>query len=118
VKASLAVVVKQIEANLTLAKSLYDLVIPEALPAWHRVRAANSLANSGASWSSIVAMHNSGTYNNQYLVIDLKKFVKGEVYASAPNVTQLRITLDCLRHFLPVFYGSLSKFLAWLWMVM
>lgn len=45
--------------------SLYDVVVPEALPAWHRVRAANALAADGHSWAAILARHNSGTYNNQ-----------------------------------------------------
>lgn len=54
--------------------SLYDLVVPESLLAWHRVRIANLVANSGAEWGDIIKMYNSGTYNNQYMVVDLKRF--------------------------------------------
>ena len=42
--------------------------------AWQRVRTANQLADGGAEWYSIVAEHNSGTYNNQYMIVDTKKF--------------------------------------------
>lgn len=51
--------------------SLYDGVVPEALPAWHRVRAANALAADGHSWAAILARHNSGTYNNQVFCCSL-----------------------------------------------
>lgn len=54
--------------------SLYDLVKPESLLAWQRVRAANYLAKDGQEWGDIMKLYNSGTYNNQYMVIDLKKF--------------------------------------------
>ncbi|XP_077973050.1 phospholipase B-like 1 [Styela clava] len=54
--------------------SLYDLVFPESLLAWQRVRAANFLATNGKEWGEILKMYNSGTYNNQYMIIDLSKF--------------------------------------------
>jgi hypothetical protein len=59
--------------------SLYDEVYPEALPAWLRVRAASALATSGKEWAETVAMHNGGTYNNQYMVVDAKRFAPGQV---------------------------------------
>lgn len=53
--------------------SLYAQVTPQTLPAWYRVRAANHLATSGDDWATVVSKHNSGTYNNQYMVVDLKR---------------------------------------------
>ena len=53
-------------------------MIPQSLPAWVRVRVANALADSGERWAELVAKHNSGTYNNQYLVVDAKRFVPGQ----------------------------------------
>lgn len=50
-------------------QTLYDLITPHSLPAWIRVRVANALAKSAEDWTCIVAKHNSGTYNNQYLVL-------------------------------------------------
>ena len=42
--------------------------------AWHRVRAANQLTDSGPAWYDMVSRYNSGTYNNQYMVLDTKRF--------------------------------------------
>ena len=39
------------------------------------------LADSGEAWTGLVAQHNSGTYNNQYVVVDLKRFRPGKVHA-------------------------------------
>ena len=63
--------------NNIFDNDLYDLVVPESLPAWMRVRAANSLSKSGSDWYSNVARYNSGTYNNQYMVVDTNKFTPG-----------------------------------------
>ena len=50
------------------------------------------LADSGAAWTDVVARHNSGTYNNQYVVVDLKRFRPGQVlpaFALAPHHVML-----------------------------
>jgi len=39
---------------------LYDLVKPQTLFAWQRVRVANMMAHSGHEWFNIVRMYNSG----------------------------------------------------------
>lgn len=62
------------EQKSVLDRKLYSLVTPRALLAWQRVRLANALATDGAEWADLVARHNSGTYNNQYIVVDLKRF--------------------------------------------
>ena len=43
-----------------------------------KCRIANALARSGREWAQIIAHSNSGTYNNQYMVIDLKLFQPGQ----------------------------------------
>lgn len=63
---------------------LYKLVVPQSLLAWQRVRVANQFANGGAEWSAVIDWHNSGTYNNQYMLVDLKLFTPG---AALPNDT-------------------------------
>ncbi|XP_006170029.1 LOW QUALITY PROTEIN: phospholipase B-like 1 [Tupaia chinensis] len=59
--------------NSVYNKTLLKKVKPETLLAWQRVRIANMMANSGKSWAEIFSKYNSGTYNNQYMVLDLKK---------------------------------------------
>lgn len=57
---------------------LYSLSSNQAALSWHRTRAANMLADNGPHWAEVARMYNSGTYNNQYMVVDLKLFEPGE----------------------------------------
>lgn len=63
--------------NSIFNATLWDLVKPQSLLAWQRVRTANQLSSSGPEWYDNVAAHNSGTYNNQYMIIDASKFTPG-----------------------------------------
>lgn len=65
--------------NSVYNHELYKKVHPESLFAWQRVRLACQNAHNGKEWSEIIATHNSGTYNNQYMVVDYNKFKKGAV---------------------------------------
>ncbi len=69
--------------NSIFNTSLWDLVTPKSLLAWQRVRTANQLANSGPEWYELVSQYNSGTYNNQYMILDSKLFVPNN--ALPPN---------------------------------
>lgn len=53
--------------------SLFKLVTPQSLLAWQRVRVSNMMARDGKEWASVFSKYNSGTYNNQYMVVDLNK---------------------------------------------
>ncbi|XP_038047254.1 phospholipase B-like 1 [Patiria miniata] len=68
-------------------QTLYKMVKPESLLAWQRVRVANLMANSGAEWGKIVAKYNSGTYNNQYMVVDRKR-ISGELLDGTLTVVE------------------------------
>ncbi|XP_054974200.1 phospholipase B-like 1 isoform X1 [Sorex araneus] len=59
--------------NSVYNKTLLKYVVPQSLLAWQRVRVANMMANGGKEWATIFSKYNSGTYNNQYMVLDLKK---------------------------------------------
>lgn len=43
-----------------------------------RSMVANRLATNGKSWTKIFSQYNSGTYNNEWLVVDYNKFTPGE----------------------------------------
>uniref|UniRef100_A0A8D0DI50 Phospholipase B-like n=1 Tax=Sander lucioperca TaxID=283035 RepID=A0A8D0DI50_SANLU len=57
--------------------SLFSQLDPHSLLAWQRVRLANSLAHSGEEWAHIFSKYNSGTYNSQYMVVDLSRVSLG-----------------------------------------
>ncbi|XP_071963948.1 phospholipase-B 81-like [Antedon mediterranea] len=65
--------------NNVFNSELYTHVKPESLLAWQRVRLAHLLANNGSEWADIVSKYNSGTYNNQYMIIDRKKISKTRI---------------------------------------
>ena len=46
--------------NNVFNMSLYDLVTPKSLLAWHRVRVANMMAHNGQEWSRALSQFNSG----------------------------------------------------------
>ncbi|KAL5018080.1 hypothetical protein ScPMuIL_003802 [Solemya velum] len=58
--------------NSIFNTSLYQFITPDSLLAWQRVRVANAMAHTGKEWATVLAKFNSGTYNNQYMVLDLK----------------------------------------------
>eukprot|EP00873_Tetraselmis_striata_P025707 jgi/Tetstr1/445971/TSEL_000300.t1 len=59
-------------------KSLYDVLQPECALMWQRVQVANMGARSGQEWTSLFAEQNSGTYNNQWMVLDVHALMAGE----------------------------------------
>ena len=53
--------------------SLYDLVKPQSLLAWHRVKVANTMASTSQMWAEIVAKYNSGWFTRRKESIRLFK---------------------------------------------
>jgi len=64
-------------SNNLMNNTLLKLVTPKSLLAWQRVRAANYLARSGKEWHTSFSKSASGTYVNQYMVVDFKLFTPG-----------------------------------------
>lgn len=57
-----------------LDESLYALVSPQGgVAAWIRLLVANMLARTGEEWTTVFAKFNSGTYNNQWMIVDYNK---------------------------------------------
>ncbi|CAG2118292.1 unnamed protein product, partial [Medioppia subpectinata] len=46
---------------------------------------ANRLATGGRQWTEIFARYNSGTYNNQFMIVDYKLFTRGTPVAQLPD---------------------------------
>jgi hypothetical protein len=61
-----------------LNMSLYEYVTHRSVFYWIRVSAANRLAASAPEWVEIFSTNNSGTYNNQWIVFDTKRFTPGK----------------------------------------
>jgi hypothetical protein len=53
---------------------LYELITPQSLLSWIRVRSANLIAIDGQDWISKFSYDHSGTYANQWMVLDFTKF--------------------------------------------
>ena len=58
--------------------SLWQYVIPQSLLTWQRVRISNAISISGLDWVNNFAKYNSGTYNNQWIILDYKLFKPNE----------------------------------------
>eukprot|EP00038_Savillea_parva_P007022 m.167351 g.167351 ORF g.167351 m.167351 type:complete len:562 (-) comp12814_c0_seq1:149-1834(-) len=58
--------------------TLLDLITPHSLLAWQRVRVASAIAKTGEEWYTTFKTHASGTYVNQYMVVDFNLFQPGE----------------------------------------
>lgn len=58
-------------------KDLWKYVTTDSMLYWIRIMVANRLAYTGQDWASLFALHNSGTYNNQWMVVDYKLFESG-----------------------------------------
>jgi len=63
--------------------SLYDLITPNSLMAWQRIRVAHVVAKTGEEWWQAAKTAFSGTYSNTYMVVDWKLFTPGQ--AIVPN---------------------------------
>lgn len=55
--------------------SLYDFITPDdVILEWMRSMIANRLAVDGNDWANTFLLLNSGTYNNQWMIVDYNKF--------------------------------------------
>eukprot|EP00698_Gefionella_okellyi_P023044 TRINITY_DN7740_c0_g1_i1.p1 TRINITY_DN7740_c0_g1~~TRINITY_DN7740_c0_g1_i1.p1 ORF type:complete len:554 (+),score=107.20 TRINITY_DN7740_c0_g1_i1:208-1662(+) len=68
--------------NDVFDKSLYQHITTQSVLCWMRSIVANMLAVNGSQWTQIFARYNSGTYNNQWMVVDYKRVVPGQPIAA------------------------------------
>jgi len=64
--------------NNVMNASLYANVTTDTVPYWIRIGVANRMSDSGPEWMKHFGMYNSGTYNNQWMVLDTKLFTPGQ----------------------------------------
>lgn len=69
--------------NGVMNTSLFVAVVPRTVSEWLRTMAATYLADNGEMWTTYFSRENSGTYNNQYMVVDFKLYSPGSTVA--PN---------------------------------
>lgn len=75
--------------NHIFNNSILEILTPRSAVSWQRVRVANMLAANGSAWADLLARENSGTYNNQYIVVDLKRFVPHKVWWLAVHASKI-----------------------------
>jgi len=59
--------------------TLFLAVLPHSVSEFLRVMTATFLAHGGEEWTRYFATENSGTYNNQYMVVDFKLYTPGNL---------------------------------------
>jgi hypothetical protein len=59
--------------------SIYEFTTPETLLMWPRMIYALRTSDNGQQWGQQFLRENSGTYNNEYFIVDLKRFTPGSV---------------------------------------
>jgi hypothetical protein len=64
--------------NVNFNYSLYDLLTTNSLLTWVRTLHAAWSSDSSPQWATEFLRENSGTYNNQYVVVDAKLFTPGK----------------------------------------
>jgi hypothetical protein len=57
---------------------LWKYVTTETNLYWIRNLVANRLSNNGSEWAQWFSLFNSGTYNNEWMIVDMNKFTPGE----------------------------------------
>lgn len=57
-------------------KTQYEFLSEETVPASFRAMAANRIALDGCHWTRQFQKHNSGTYNNQWIIINYKNIIR------------------------------------------
>lgn len=95
---------------------------PNLLLYWMRTMVANRMATSAPHWTQLISKFNSGTYNNQWMVLDLNKFTPGQdlpddtlwIAEQFPGVVGTRDVTSMLRYgYYPSYNVPMIKELFW-----
>jgi hypothetical protein len=64
--------------NGNMNADLWKLLTPSSVLSWVRANVANAVSSSAPQWTQLFSTENSGTYNNQWMVLDMNQFTPGE----------------------------------------
>jgi hypothetical protein len=89
--------------NLTMYEGNIN---PQSVLYWTRVMISTRSATSAPNWASTMAKYNSGTYNNQWMILDLSLFTPGQplkpntmwVCEQFPGIVKSRDVTEMLRY--------------------
>ncbi len=59
--------------NSLFNNDLFDKLNPQSLLCWQRAMISNRISVTALDWTQNFSLLNSGTYNNQFMVLDMKK---------------------------------------------
>lgn len=59
--------------NPMFNRDLYSHLTPKSVLCWQRAMIANRLTDNSSDWTKMFVRENSGTYNNQFMALDLKQ---------------------------------------------
>jgi hypothetical protein len=76
---------------------LWSLLTTQSVLSWVRVNVANAMASNAVQWTELFSEENSGTYNNQWMVLDMNLFEPG-----LPLVNNTFMLLEQLPGFIAV----------------
>ncbi|XP_003386071.2 PREDICTED: putative phospholipase B-like 2 [Amphimedon queenslandica] len=69
--------------NGIMNKTLWDFISPQSVLEPVRVMVSNRLASSGEEWCKTFKPFNSGTYNNQWMIVNYNHFTPGQALPSS-----------------------------------
>eukprot|EP01118_Nematostelium_gracile_P000397 TRINITY_DN1042_c0_g1_i1.p1 TRINITY_DN1042_c0_g1~~TRINITY_DN1042_c0_g1_i1.p1 ORF type:complete len:522 (+),score=135.38 TRINITY_DN1042_c0_g1_i1:111-1676(+) len=64
-------------SNSIFNNTLYNYLTPQSWLSWQRATIANRMSYSAPEWVSTFSDYNSGTYNNQWMVVDYNEWQEG-----------------------------------------
>lgn len=84
-----------IETSLEVVDlSIYKNLRYDTLPKWIRVNIANRLAQNNLEWINLFFEQNSGTHNNQWLIVDYNKFNEYTSHINKKKSSMLKFLYD------------------------
>jgi hypothetical protein len=83
--------------NTVWNSKLYALLTPKSVLEWVRTLAANRLAKTPQQWVTIASRHNSGTYNNGWMVVSVVGELNFWYSEQIPGFVEMRDLTEHLR---------------------